>query len=160
MTTEVGVIPTQQAILICFDGSEPSRSAVRHAGAFFAGREALILTVWQLLGNEAISVTSMAGFAMTGDAVRELSEVFEQKAGETAAAGVELAVQAGLTAEPLVASAFGQSLWRVIDETANARDVAVTVMGARGLSAIKSAVLGSVSHAVVQHSERPVLVVR
>jgi nucleotide-binding universal stress UspA family protein len=153
-------MPTHQTILICFDGSEPSRSAVRQAGAFFPGREALILTVWQLVGNEAVSVTAMAGFAMTGDAMRELSEIFEQQASETAAAGVELAVQAGLTAQPLVASAFGQSLWRVIYDTAEARDVAVIVMGARGLSAIKSAVLGSVSHAVVQHTERPVLVVR
>lgn len=154
------MVPTQQAILLCFDGSEPSRSAVLQAAKLFPGRETLILSAWQLADNQAASLTSMGGFAMAGDAVRELSEMFEQRARETAADGVALAVKAGLTAQPLVASAFGQSLWRAIDETAEARDVAVIVLGARGLSAIKSAVLGSVSHAVVQHSKRPVLVVR
>jgi hypothetical protein len=32
----------QHAILICFDGSQVARSAVRDAGAFFAGLEAPI----------------------------------------------------------------------------------------------------------------------
>ena len=35
----------------------------------------------------------------------------------------------------------------------------IIVLGARGLSTFKSLVLGSVSHGVVQHAHRPVLIV-
>lgn len=37
---------------------------------------------------------------------------------------------------------------------------AVVVVGSRGRSGIKSALLGSVSNAVINHAERPALVVR
>lgn len=45
------------------------------------------------------------------------------------------------------------------EEGLDARGEAVEVVGSRGLSAINSALLGSVSAGVVHHSSRPVLVV-
>jgi nucleotide-binding universal stress UspA family protein len=44
-------------------------------------------------------------------------------------------------------------------ETAEERDAAAVVVGSRGLTALRSAVLGSVSYGVVHHCKRPVLVV-
>lgn len=38
-------------------------------------------------------------------------------------------------------------------------DAGVIVMGTRGLNGVKSFLLGSVSHHVAQHADRPVLVV-
>ncbi len=38
-------------------------------------------------------------------------------------------------------------------------DANVIVLGTRGLSGLKSVLLGSVSHAVLQHADRPVMVV-
>ena len=38
-------------------------------------------------------------------------------------------------------------------------DAELIVLGARGLSAFKSMILGSVSHSVAQHARRPVLIV-
>ena len=47
----------------------------------------------------------------------------------------------------------------MIVESAQANDVALIVIGARGLSAFQSMILGSISHGVVQHATCPVLVV-
>jgi nucleotide-binding universal stress UspA family protein len=46
-----------------------------------------------------------------------------------------------------------------INDVADDNAAALTVMGTRGLSGIRSVVLGSVSHAVAQHTHRPLLVV-
>jgi nucleotide-binding universal stress UspA family protein len=46
----------------------------------------------------------------------------------------------------------------VIVETARAREASVIVLGARGLSGLQHALLGSVSEKVARHADRPVLV--
>jgi nucleotide-binding universal stress UspA family protein len=48
---------------------------------------------------------------------------------------------------------------RTIVEIADEYEAAVIVLGSQGRSTRKSILLGSVSHEVVQHSSRPVLVV-
>ncbi len=63
-----------------------------------------------------------------------LDEIASQVARETSDQGVALARMAKLDAEPIV-------------------------VGARGLSRVQSALLGSVSSAVVVHAHRPVLVI-
>ena len=45
-------------------------------------------------------------------------------------------------------------------DLAQSRDVDLIVVGSRGLGAVKGALLGSVSSAVVHHADRPVLVAR
>ena len=50
-------------------------------------------------------------------------------------------------------------LWRAICDEAEKLDAEPIVVGARGLSRVQSAFLGSVSSAVVVHAHRPVLVI-
>ena len=49
--------------------------------------------------------------------------------------------------------------WRALLDYADEVNASLIVAGSRGLSAIESTVLGSVSHGLVNHSHRPVLVV-
>jgi nucleotide-binding universal stress UspA family protein len=51
-------------------------------------------------------------------------------------------------------------VWKTILDIAGSRDAAMIVMGSRGLTGVRSMLLGSVSGAVVNHADRPTLVVR
>ena len=72
--------------------------------------------------------------------------------------GVAIARDAGFDAEPLVVVADRPTA-ELITETAEQHDAPAIVMGQRGLSGLKSAVLGSVSRDVVNAYHRPVVLV-
>jgi nucleotide-binding universal stress UspA family protein len=48
--------------------------------------------------------------------------------------------------------------WRAIVDVADEMDAGLIVCGSRGLTGLRGLVLGSVSHAVLQHAGRPVLI--
>jgi nucleotide-binding universal stress UspA family protein len=139
-------------ILVCFDGSAGSRLAVETAGSLFPGRAAIVLHVWTPL-----SVTAFAYGAMMIPAVDE-GEI-EGAAMKVAEQGAALANASGLVATAEIAEATYEGTWHAIIERADTDQAALIAMGARGLSTFTSLVLGSVSHGVVQHASRPVLVV-
>ena len=138
-------------VLIAYDGSEAARAAIARAGELLLPRHAQVLTTWQPV---ALGVaTGVAAPAYVPD----LERTYERQAVVTAAEGVTLAEAAGFTVELLVAPE-PNGCWTAILDAADAADAALIVMGARGLSGVKSALLGSVSTGVVHHSKRPVLV--
>jgi nucleotide-binding universal stress UspA family protein len=144
--------PDSDRILLCFDGSLGSRHAIEVAGKLFPGRSATVLHIWT-----PMSVTAFAYGAMMIPAVDE-SDV-QQAAMTVAEEGASLASAAGLVATAEVAEATFEGTWHAVVDAADTHDAALIVMGARGLSTFRSIVLGSVSHGVVQHAARPVLVV-
>ena len=81
-----------------------------------------------------------------------------ERANRTVEYGVEVAHDAGFTAEARLQR--GESgVWRTILEVADECDAQLIVAGARGLSPIQSLLLGSVTTPLVHHSTRPLLVV-
>jgi nucleotide-binding universal stress UspA family protein len=64
-----------------------------------------------------------------------------------------------LTAESLVIKAAGP-VWKTILELADRQDAGAIVMGSRGLTGVRSMLLGSVSSAVAEHANRPTLIIR
>ena len=68
-------------------------------------------------------------------------------------------MDAGLQATPLAVEAEGP-VWSKILEIADRHDAATIVMGSRGLTGLRSTLLGSVSNAVVHHTDRPTLILR
>lgn len=142
-------------LLLCYDGSEDAKRAILHAGALFSGGEALVLTVWR-------STTSLGSVGWSGATVMpnfaELDDAAFEAGATRAAEGVSLARQAGLQAEPLTIEADGP-VWEAIVETADRRQAAVIVLGSRGLTSLRSILLGSVSATVVHQAHRPTLVI-
>ena len=140
-------------MLICYDRSDGARQAIATAGALVPGRRAVVLYVWTpiavLFGPYALAVPP----GVDDDAA------LEEAALLVAREGANLAIDAGLDATPAVVAGTFDGTWHEILEVADRRDANLIVLGARGLSPVRSLFIGSVSHGVVQHSHRPVMVV-
>jgi nucleotide-binding universal stress UspA family protein len=146
-------------VLIAYDGSPGAAHAIAVAGSLFGARDAVVLSVWSPVPVEAVAYGATADFSPAAPAYfSDVEPALERHAGETAEQGARIAREAGLEAEPRTAAAG--DAWRGVVETADAVDAAVVVVGARGLSGLKSALLGSTSNAVMHHTKRPVLVVQ
>jgi nucleotide-binding universal stress UspA family protein len=140
-----------QPVLVCYDGSDGAGRALELAAAMFAGRPACVLCVWESVWAAAMA-PPFAGFP--GELVEETDRAVAARARELAARGAELLPGA----EALAVKATG-STWQTIIEAATTHRAAVIVVGSRGLGGLRSAILGSVSYGLVNHSHRPVLVV-
>ena len=144
-------------LLLCYDGSADAQHAIRCAGELLAGREALVVSVWQ-----PTPVPSSLGFA--GEATGlvnfvQLDRAAAEEGGRIAEEGARLAREAGLAAEPLAVEAAAP-VWKMIIDIAGAEDATTIVMGSRGLTGVRAMLLGSVSSAVVHHADRPALIIR
>ena len=149
-------MPTpDQPTLFCYDGSDESRRALASVVGMLASSSAIVLTVWQPL---TARLTEAGGFGVF--ALEEESEVDDQErdaAREAAEDGAARAREIGFEAQARVEQANGP-VWQAIVDVANEIDAGVIVCGTRGRGTIRTALLGSTSHAVLQHSGRPVLV--
>ena len=148
--------PAGGPLLLCFDGSERAARAIKRAAALFAGRDALVVTVW-----EPTALGSIAWSGVTASMVEffRFDRASADAARRVADAGVRIAIDAGLQATPLAVEADGP-VWSKILEIADRHDAATIVMGSRGLTGLRSTLLGSVSNAVVHHTDRPTLIFR
>jgi nucleotide-binding universal stress UspA family protein len=87
----------------------------------------------------------------------EMDEEERAAAQQLANEGAEAATRRGYHASARVARA-NESVANAIREVAREVDARLIVCGQRGRGAIASAVLGSVSHQLSAHAERPVLI--
>lgn len=141
--------------LFCYDGSEGSRSALRSAGGLIAQpSDGFVLTVWQPASLRLALAGTFAPTVLSEDEEADAQE--ESHAQRVAEEGANVARDHGYDLTPLVERA-GQSVAQTIIDTADRLDVPLIVCGHRGLGALRGALLGRVSHALVAHSGRPVL---
>src|SRR5215218_983444 len=83
-------------LILCYDGSIDARNAIRRAGGLFAGRRALVVTVW-----EPTTIPGSLGFAGETAGMYDLAELNRTAAedgGRLADEGVRIAREAGLLA--------------------------------------------------------------
>ena len=140
-------------ILICYDRSEDARRAIKSAADLFPGRKTIVLHVWSPVAVIASAYGAFGSLPAYND------EELQNAALKIGEEGAALATEAGLDARPESAECTFDGTSHAILEVADEYEAAVIVMGARGLSPFKSFLLGSVSHGVVQHAHRPVLVI-
>jgi len=145
-------------ILLAYDGSETSATAIAVAGRLLPRRQALVCHVWSGLTHDLMFGLLARLPDAVGDAAAELDAEDMREADKLAADGVRLAREAGFEAQPLLAR-NERPTWHVLSEAADCQEASVIVVGAHGLSGVRRAVLGSVSTALVHHAHAPVLVV-
>jgi nucleotide-binding universal stress UspA family protein len=141
-------------LIPCYDRSEDAKHAIQRGGELLAARRALVLSVW--LPTAALGPLP----AVTANTVN-LAEL-DRAAAE---AGDRLPEEGARIARFWPGGRAGRrhgprTVWHTIVETADRCDAAAIVMGSRGLTALRSILLGNVSGGVVHHANRPTLVPR
>jgi nucleotide-binding universal stress UspA family protein len=148
-------------ILFAYDGSESSGAAIAAAGRLFDHHQrpdAVVLTIWEPLTVEALRAMRFGGgWTPIPSNVGEVDERDQTEAEQLAGHGARLATKAGFEARALWV-ADERRIADTIVEEADALEIDLIVMGARGLSGV-GAFFGSVSNHVLQHASRPILVV-
>lgn len=139
-------------ILICYDASADAREAVARGAALFRGQGATVLTVWTPFDAAALGLSGGVEDMQTSD------EALRRQAQQQAEEGARLAHEAGFNAEPRTVDRRTTIADAILDEAA-AVEAAAILMGSRGLTGVKSMLLGSVSHSVIRHADRMVVVV-
>ena len=136
-------------ILIATDGSPSAQDAVG-VGIELAKEQGADVTFVHVTFSEEAKMARAGSHAYTHAEPVDDSETALKEAGEAAEeAGVSYALErlAGETVPSIVA-------------LADAKDADLIVLGSRGRNALTSTLLGSVSHGVLRHASRPVLVVK
>jgi nucleotide-binding universal stress UspA family protein len=145
----------RQPLLLCYDGSENAKRAIREAARLLAPRPAVVLSVWQ----DAAAIPSLAWAGGSVPDLEDLLTAAREGAERMAEEGAGIARATGFVVTTRVAEAKGP-IWMAVEEVAEEHDADAIVVGSRGFSGIKSLLLGSVSSGIVHHSLRPTIVVR
>ena len=141
----------EQPILICYDGSDDSRRAIAAVSDLLTHRPAVLLDVTPPLTAEEEEAALLTPTIPDGveQRVRDVRTIAQR--------GVQLARAKGLDA---VERAYvAAPTWQGIVDVADEIDAAVIVVGSRGLSGAKELFEGSLSHDLMHHAGRPLLIV-
>ena len=139
-------------VVFCYDGSDGARRALESSSNILAGQPARVITVWRSAWDEATRSVALGG--IQPDLVEHLDREAEHHGRELAHEGAELVPGS----HPVAVKAKG-STWQTILEYTDSVHAAAIVVGSRGRGGLRSAILGSVSHGLVNHAHRPVLIV-
>ena len=143
--------PGPGPVLIAYDGSELAALAIKQAGEQLqAGREALVLCVWQPVDVGFIPVN---GSHFDADQATEVHKAAE----ETAAHGAALAGEVGFRARQLTVKAACS--WKGIVQAAEQNDASLIVIGSHRHNGFAAHLPGGVATAVVIHAKTPVMIV-
>jgi len=143
-------------VLFCYDGSDGSSSALRAAGELVTRpADAVVLVVWMPAVVSLVRAGSFLTAVPNEGEIDEREAAFAKRLAEEGAAGAR---EHGYNASARIAQA-DISVVGTIGEVAREIDAGLIVCGQRGRGAVRSAVLGSVSHGLSVHAQRPVLIV-
>ncbi|MGA8747026.1 MAG: universal stress protein [Solirubrobacterales bacterium] len=143
-------------VLFCYDGSDGSKLALLAAAELVAHpADAVVLAVWMPAMVSLVRAGSFLTAVPNEGEIDEQEAAFAKRIAEEGAAGARAR---GYNASAQVAKAE-ISVVGTIGEIAQEIDAGLIVCGQRGRGAIRSTLLGSVSHGLSTHAQRPILIV-
>jgi nucleotide-binding universal stress UspA family protein len=147
-------------ILLCDDGSPDAEAAADRTARLFPGAAVTVIAVWEPCGAMTSQVGFGLGFAYAPPPsdLEEIDAIVEERARVAAEAAADRLRASGMTAQ---ARAERERLSVSSTILAVAREIQADaiVLGTRGRGGMKSFLLGSVSHAVLENADRPTLVI-
>jgi nucleotide-binding universal stress UspA family protein len=144
-------------ILIAYDGSDDAKSAIEHVATLVSGQPAVVVTVWEPY-VQILTRYPTAGAMMAGEDSAHIDEASRNAADESAEEGAALARAHGMEASAR-SLARQDSIADTLLNEADRANASAIVVGSRGLGGLGSLLLGSVSHALLQRADRPVVIV-
>lgn len=139
-----------QIIMIAVDGSQESLEAVRQGAALVqSGLRAEIALVQVQEAASFLQLATQDSDAIAAAAVEAGEHLMAPAASVLDTAGVTYTTEVVL-GEPST----------VLSDMAEQINAHLVIVGARGMGAIESALVGSVSKALISHCSKPVLVVK
>jgi nucleotide-binding universal stress UspA family protein len=152
------VPPARAPALMAFDGSKAATDSIEAAARLLRPRPATVATVWHPCAPVASASLVTVPAGVPAERVRRMDEESQTAAGLTAASGADALARAGWTVDrETLESKTGVAI--AIADAADDRDAAVIVVGTHGHSRFADAVLGSTSDALLQATDRAMLLV-
>lgn len=148
----------ESPILLCYDGSENAKDAIRHAATVFPGRRAIVLFVWQP-ATSALLDELIAEHDDLGATTARVDAATADAAERIAAEGAGLAREHGFEEVEAQTQRCEGGVWIAIGRAAQSADSPDVVIGLTGHSQDRTGAAGSVALSVVNRCRRPVLVV-
>ena len=144
-------------ILIAYDGSDDAKAAIEHVATLVSGQPATVVTVWEPYVTLVTRYPGAAGLG-AGEDFEEIDNASRDAADTAAEEGAGLARSHGIEASGHGLARQDSIVNTLLNEADRANASAIAV-GSRGLGGLGSLLLGSVSHALLQNADRPVIIV-
>jgi nucleotide-binding universal stress UspA family protein len=143
-------------VIICFDGSEGSRAAMRGVVDLIdRSSDVVVLTVWETIETRLALAGAFSTVNSTGGADIDADE--QSYATSVAEEGALRASERGFKASPMIRESR-EGIANTILEVADELSARMIVCGQRGRGVLRTALLGSVSHTLASHTRRPILI--
>lgn len=139
-----------QNILFPYDGSEHSKVALNNVITLAKSHSAKV-TLLNVFQVAKIAPLDKA----TYDYINEMSRFMEDRSNGILQDPFNLLVENDIPVEKIILEGHPRT---VILDTIKEKNCDLVIMGSRGLGAIKSIVLGSVSHYIIHHTDIPVFI--
>jgi nucleotide-binding universal stress UspA family protein len=144
-------------ILIAYDASDDAKAAIEHLATLVSGQPATVVTVWEPY-IALVTRYPGAGGLLVGENFEEIDNASRDAAEASAEEGAGLARSHGLEASGHALTRQDSIASTLLSEADRVNASAIAV-GSRGLGGLGSLLLGSVSHALLQNADRPVIIV-
>lgn len=144
------------SVLICYDGSDHAQHAIAVTATLFPGAEAHVLNVWEPMERIVARYAALGPYL--GEGIGDADTGIEGDARKMAEAGAKLATDAGLVASARTVQ-NRTTVWEAVVAAADELNVDAIITGTRSLRGVREALSNTLSHALLQHSTRPVLAI-